>query len=78
MQHVVADYLSRIKSGEAGNDVQDKFRDAELVQITTEPATDAMVAEEDKCLTDLHQFLSTELPQENMDRDERKRVAVRS
>ena len=47
VQHAVADYLRRLKSGEAGNDVQDEFPDAELFRITTEPATDAMVAEED-------------------------------
>ena len=37
-----------------------------------------MVAEEEKWLTDMHQFLSTGLPPYKMDRDERKRVAVQS
>ena len=78
MQHTVADYLSRIESGEAGDDVQDEFPDAELFRIMTEPATDATDAEEDKWLTDMHQFLSTGLPPDKMDQDERKRVAVRS
>ena len=58
--------------------MQDEFPDAELFRITTEPATDATVADEDKWLTEMHQFLSTGVPPENMDRDERKRVAVRS
>ena len=40
MQHVVADYLSRLESGEAGDGVWDEFPDAELFQITTEPTTD--------------------------------------
>ena len=74
----MADYLSRLESGEMGNGVQDEFPDAEFFRITTELATDATVAEEDKCLTDMHQFLSTRLPPDNMDRDKRKRVAVRS
>ena len=78
VQHAVANYLSLLKSGEAGDGVQDEFPDAELFQITTEPATDSIVSEEDKWLTDMHQFLSTGLPPDKMDRDERKRVAVRS
>ena len=78
VQHVVADYLSRLESGEAANGVQDEFPDVELFRITTDPATDATAANEDKWLTKMHQFLSTEVPSENMDRDERKRVAVKS
>ena len=62
VQHVVADYLSHLESGEAGDGVRDDFPDAELFRITTEPTTDSTVAEEDKWLTDMHQFLSTGLP----------------
>ena len=40
VQHKVADYLSRLESGEAGDGVRDEFPDAELFQITTEPTTD--------------------------------------
>ena len=58
--------------------MQDEFRDAKLFRITTDPAMDATVADEDKWLIEMHQFLSTGVPPENMDRDERKRVAVRS
>ena len=36
------------------------------------------MAEEERWLTDMHQFLSTGLPPDKMDRDEQKRVAVRS
>ena len=78
VQHAVADYLSRLESGESGDGVQDKFPDAELFQITTEPASDATIADKDQWLTEMHQFLSTGVPPENMDRDETKRVAVRS
>ena len=78
VQHAVADYVSRLKSGETGDGVRDEFPNAELFRITTEQATDSTVAEEDKWLTDMHQFFSTELPLDKMDRDERKTVAVRS
>ena len=78
VQHAVADYLSRLKSDEAGDGVRDEFTDGELFRITTEPATDSTVTEEDKWLTDMHQFWSTELPPNKMDQDERKRLAVRS
>ena len=57
--------------------MQDEFPDAELFRITTEPATKSTVFEEDRWLTDMHQFLSTGLPPDKMDRDERNRVAVR-
>ena len=69
VQHAVADYLSKLESGEAGDSVQDEFPDAELFRIWTEPATDATVANEDKWLTEMHQFLSTGVPPENMDHD---------
>ena len=75
---MVADYLSRLESGEAGDGIRDEFPDAELFRITTKPATGSTVAEEDKSLTDIHQYLSTGLPPDKMDRDERKRAAVRS
>ena len=76
--HAVADYLSRLESDEVGDRVRDEFPDTESFKITTEPPTDSIVAEEDKWLTDMQQFLSTGLPPYKMDRDERKRVAVRS
>ena len=78
VQHAVADYVSRLKSGETGDGVRDEFPNAELFRITTEQATDSTISEEDKWLTDMHQFFSTELPLDKMDRDERKTVAVRS
>ena len=78
VQHAVVDYLSQLESGEAGDGVQDKLPDAELFRITMEPETDSTVAEEDKWLKDMHQFLSIGLRPDKMDRDERKRLAVRS
>ena len=70
IQHAVADYLSHLESGEAGDGIRDEFPDTELFRITTEPANDSTVAEKDKWLTDMHQFLSTRLPPDKMDRDE--------
>ena len=70
VQHVVADYLSLQESGEAGDGVRDEFPNAELCRITIEPEIDSTVAEEDKWLTDMHQFLSTGLPPDKMYRDE--------
>ena len=75
-QHKVADYLSRLEFGKAGDVVQDEFPDAELFRVTSKPATDSTIVEDNKWLTDMHQFLSTGLPPDKMDRDERKRLAV--
>ena len=77
-QHAVANYLSRLDSDETGDDVPDEFSDAELFRVTTEMTTDGTVTEEDKWLTNMHQFLSTVLSPEEMNRDERKRLAVQS
>ena len=54
----------------------EEFPDAELFKITTETMADSTVADEDKWLTDMHKFLSTGLPLEEMNRDERKLLAV--
>ena len=78
IQHVVADYLSRLESGEASDGVQDEFPDARLFKITTETTVDGTVVDEDKLQMNMHQFLSTELPLEEMNWDERKRLAVQS
>ena len=66
IQHAVADYLSRLDSGETGDGVPYEFPDAELFKVTTETTRDGTVAEEDKWLTNMHQFLSTGLPPEEM------------
>ena len=77
-QHAVADYLSRLESGEPRDGVRDEFPDVELFKVTTELTTNSTVTEEDKWLTDMHQFLSTGVPPDKMDWDERKRLAFRS
>ena len=74
----MADYLSWLESEEAGDGIRDEFPDVELFKVAAELAIDIIVAEEDNWLTDMHQFLSIGLPPEKMDRDERKRLAVRS
>ena len=81
MQHVVAIYLSRLESGESSkssNGVPDVFPDEDFFKVTTEVMVDEMVSYEDNWLTDMHQFLSTGLPPEELGRDERKRLAVQS
>ena len=72
IQNAVADYLSQLDSGEIGDGVPD----AALFRVTVETTTDTTVRDEDKWLTNMHQFLSTGLPPEEMNRDERKRLAV--
>ena len=76
VQHAVADYLRQLESGEIGDGVRDEFPDAQLFRVTAETNADELVAREDKWLTNMHQFLSTGLPSEELNRDERKRLAV--
>ena len=78
MQHTVADYLSRLESGELSTGVRDDFPDAQLFQIEAENSTE--VYEEvvvDLWITEMVVFLSTGLPLEGMALDEHKRLAVR-
>ena len=72
------DYLSLLESGKTGDGVPDEFPDAALFRVTAETTTDGTIAEEDQWLTNMHQFLSTGLPPEEMNREERKRLAVQS
>ena len=44
IQHAVADYLSRLVSGETGDGVPNEFLDAELFKITAETTEDSMVS----------------------------------
>ena len=74
VQHVVADYLSRLESGESGEGVCDEFSYAELFKVTVEVVVDKTVVGEDKWLTDMHQFLSTGLPPEELSRNKQKRL----
>ena len=65
-----------MESREVGDGVQDEFPDAELFKVTAETVVDETVTGEDKWLTDMHQFLITRLPLEELSRDERKRWAI--
>ena len=58
VQHAVADYLSQLESGEAGDGVRDDLPNAQLFRVTTEHMVDGTV-NEDKWLTNMLQFLST-------------------
>jgi hypothetical protein len=74
-QHVVADYLSRLESGEASAGVADDFPDAGIMMVTPEagPRDDP-----DKWLTDMIYFLSHGLPPEELSKAEWKRLGVRN
>ena len=58
----MANYLSRLEYGEAGEAIRDEFPDAELFKFTPTMVVDETMVGEDKWLTDMHQFLSTRLP----------------
>jgi hypothetical protein len=68
-QHTVADYLSRLESGEAPAAVAN-FPDAGIMTVTPEagPRDDP-----DKWLMDMIYFLSHGLPPEELSKAERKR-----
>jgi hypothetical protein len=71
----VADYLSRLESGEAPAGVADDFLDAGIMTVTPEAGpTD----ESDKWLTDMIYFLSHGIPPKELSKAERKRLGVRS
>ena len=70
------DYLSRLEFGESDDEVRDEFPDAQLFKITTEEATDESVLVEDKWMMNMHQFVSTGRPLEEMNQDERKLLEV--
>ena len=75
---MVADYLSQLESGEAGDDVRDNLSDAQVFRVTTENTVDGTIAEEDKWLTNMHKLLSAKSPLEELNWDEWKRLAVQS
>jgi hypothetical protein len=71
----VADYRSRLESGEAPAGVADDIPDAGVMTVTPEtgPRDDL-----DKWLTDIVYFLSHGVPLEELSKAERKRLGVRS
>ena len=72
-QNAVADYLSRLESGEAPEGVKDDFPDGGVLKITTEPREEEDV---DKWMVDMEFFLSNGIPPEEMGREERKQLGV--
>ena len=46
VQHVVADYLSRLESGESGEGVRDEFPGTELFKVTTKVVAHETVGNE--------------------------------
>ena len=74
-QHAVADYLSRLESGEAPTGVKDDFPDGGVLKITAEPGEEE---DPDKWIVDMEFFLSNGIPPEEMGREERKRLGVRA
>ena len=69
----VADYLSRLESGEPAETTYDDLPDAHLFHLATTPDDN-----EDGWITDMAYFLSTGLPPEHLTLDAKKRLAVRS
>ena len=59
VQHAVADYLSRLESGEPANSTYDDLPDVNLFNLTTTTTSDK---NEDKWIRDMTHFLNTSLP----------------
>ena len=74
-QHAVADYLSRLESGEEPTGVKDDFPDGGVLRITAEPGEEE---DPDKWIVDMEFFLSNGIPPEEMGREERKRLGVQA
>jgi hypothetical protein len=74
-QHAVADYLSRLESGEAPTGVANDFPNAGVMTVIPEtgPRDDP-----DKWLSDVIYFLSHGVPPEELSKAERKQLGVRS
>ena len=73
VQHVVADYLSRLDSGEPTDTTYDDLPDANLFCLTTTTTQDD---NEDEWIREMTHFLSTDLPPDHLPLDARKRLAV--
>ena len=73
VQHVVADYLSRLESGEPAKTEYDDLLDNSLFTVDT---TTLPVDHKDAWITDMTHFLSTGLPPEHLTLDGKKQLAV--
>ena len=78
VQHVVANYLSRLESGEERIGIKDDFPDAQLFRVEAIKAQAMNEESEDEWIFEMIIFLSTGIPPEHMSADERKKIAVRS
>ena len=67
VQHTVADYLSRLESGETVEPMYEDLPDAGLFSLTTMPDD-----KEDEWIMEMTHFLSTGLPPDHMTLDARK------
>jgi hypothetical protein len=74
-QHAVADYLSRLESGEALAGVADDFPNAGVMMVTQETGPRDNPK---RWLTDIIYFLSHGVPPEELSKAERKRLGIRS
>ena len=76
VQHAIADYLSRLESGEEGTGVKDDFPDAQLFQVDIVESMEIDEEKVDSWITEITIFLSTGLPPEGMPMDEQKSLAI--
>ena len=76
VQHAIADYLSRLESGEEGIGVKDDFPNAHLFWVDTVATTEIGEDTTDAWITEITIFLSTGLPPDNMLLDERKCLPI--
>ena len=76
-QHAITDYLNKIENGADAVKGDDNFPDGAILQITTNDPEHNPTPVEDKWLTNMSEFLTTGLPPPRMQKDEKKRLAVR-
>ena len=76
VQHTVADYLSRLESGEPGTKVKDDFLDAQFFRVDTVASLGMDEDQANLWITEMMIFLSLGLPLEGMPLDERKRLLL--
>ena len=72
VQHVIADYLSRLESGEPANGVQEDFPIGEIFRLDSGDTDDRNQDPEDKWIDDMTYLLTSSLPLANMPFDEKK------
>ena len=75
VQHAIADYLSRLDSGEPPDMTYDDLLDANLFSLMTTTTQDD---NEDEWIRDMTHFLSTNLPPNHLPLDARKWLAGKS